>query len=65
MVVVIARRAQHLERQVSDYRGRPVVQEEELPLQTVPRCEFTLTRVHDGHLPDQLRRLQPASAHEY
>lgn len=65
VVVVIAGRAQNLKGQISDDGWRSVVQEEELPLQAVSRGKLTLTRVHDGHLPDQLRRLQSTSAHEY
>lgn len=65
VVVVIARRAQHLKGQVADDGWRPVVQEEELPLQAVSRRELALTRVHNRHLADQLGRLQSPSPHEY
>lgn len=64
VIIIVARSAQHLEWQVSDNWRSTMVQEQKLPFQTMPRGELALTRVHDRHFPDQLRRLQTTGAHK-
>lgn len=40
VIIVVARRAQHLEWQISDYGWRPMIKKEKLPFETVARSEF-------------------------
>lgn len=64
MVIVVARSAKHLERQVSDYGRRAVIKEKKLPLETVARSELAATWISQRYVADQLRCIQPSSAHE-
>lgn len=64
VVVVVPGGAEDLEREVADDRRRPVVEEQELPLERVARRELALGAVHYRHLSDELRRLQPPRPHE-
>lgn len=40
VIIIVARRAQHLEWQISDDGWRPMIKKEKLPFETVARSEF-------------------------
>ena len=64
VIIVIARGPQELKGEVTNERRGPVVDKEELPLETVTRCELGLTRMDNWKLSDQLGRHQSPSRHE-
>ena len=64
VIIVIARGPQELKGEVTNERRGSVVHKEELPLETVTRCELGLTRMDNWKLSDQLGRHQPPRRHE-